>query len=959
MNCGTATPTEPGVPPRTATTGVVEVSRVKQALADRYAVEKILGEGGMATVYLAKDLKHNRKVAVKVMRPELAATLGADRFLREVEIAGQLSHPHILPMYDSGSAKGFLYYVMPYVEGESLSARMKREGQLPVEDAVKLAREVSDALAYAHERGIIHRDIKPANILISGGHALVADFGIARAVGSGEAITATGLAVGTPQYMSPEQASGARDVDGRCDIYATAAVLYEMLAGEPPFTGPTAQVIIARSLTEEPRSLSAVRPNLSAQLSSLVGRALAKSPADRPTNAAAFARGLTDAMEASRSGNVVVQAPSEGASPLLVWGLFGLGSVVALIAAYTLTKKWGLPIWWIGLAVLLLAIGAVVLVLTGKAEKKRKAGMATPGLGRLLTWTNAAIGGALALGLWAIVASVSAIGTPSSDGGGVKLAILPFEMRGGTPEDGYLAEGIADEVRGKLTRLPGFRVTARTSSDQYHESTKPLPQIGKELGVDYLLTAVVRLAKTPGAATRLQIVPELIRTSTGEATWQQTFDTELTDAFQVQSQIASRVASALGVALGADEQKTLTERETDNPAAWDLYLKGVALLASDPATFKVQAGYFDQAAALDTTFAAAWARLARSLVSLYGSGTPDPSVAARAKAAAERAQRLAPDAPLSQMAMTAVVNRIDHDPIRAEQYSLAALRLAPNDPDALLTASAIEATLGKSDQALAHAERARQLDPRSLNATSTLRGLYTYRRDYAQALEVGNDAIALAPSDPQNIQGQALIFLAQGDLAGARRVIASAPGALGQPALVAYLATYNDLYWVLTDEQQKILLRLPPSAFFDDPAAWGSVFMQTLWLRGDKERARAYADTAHRAFLEQLKGAPQDAQLHVLDGLALAYMGRKDEAIAQGEAGVALSPISKDARNGAYLQHQLVRIYLMVGEKEKALDRLEPLLKMPYYLSAGWLRIDPDFAALKGDPRFDRLIAGP
>ena len=186
--------------------------------------------------------------------------------------------------------------------------------------------------------------------------------------------------------------------------------------------------------------------------------------------------------------------------------------------------------------------------------------------------------------------------------------------------------------------------------------------------------------------------------------------------------------------------------------------------------------------------------------------------------------------------------------------------------------------------------------PRSLDATRTLRGLYIYRRSYSQAIEVGDDALASAPSDPQNIQGQAMIFLAQGDLAGARRVIASAPGALGQPALVAYLATYNDLYWVLTDEQQQVLLRLPPSAFFDDPAAWGSVFMQTLWVRGDKARARAYADTAHRAFQEQLKGAPSDAQLHVLDGLALAYMGRKDEAIAQGEQGMALSPITKDAR---------------------------------------------------------------
>ena len=185
LRCGVATPTDPGVPPRTAATGVVEVAQVRRALAGRYQVERVLGEGGMATVYLAHDQKHNRKVAVKVMRPELAATLGADRFLREVEIAAQLSHPHILPMHDSGEADGILYYVMPYVEGETLQERLAKEGQLSVNDAMRLAREVAEALAYAHTRGIIHRDIKPGNILLQSGHALVADFGIARALGRG------------------------------------------------------------------------------------------------------------------------------------------------------------------------------------------------------------------------------------------------------------------------------------------------------------------------------------------------------------------------------------------------------------------------------------------------------------------------------------------------------------------------------------------------------------------------------------------------------------------------------------------------------------------------------------------------------------------------------------------------------------------------------------------------------
>ena len=261
------------------------------ALRDRYAIERELGRGGMATVYLAEDLRHHRQVAIKVLRPELAATLGPERFLREIQIAARLRHPHIVPLYDSGEADGLLYYVMPYVEGESLRDRLRRERQLPVNEALGIAREVADALAHAHERELIHRDIKPENILLEGGHALVADFGIARAVGSAatkDLTTATGLAIGTPAYMSPEQALGDTAVDARSDVYALGCVLYEMLAGEPPYTGPTPQAIMARRLSEPVRSLRTVRDTVPEQLEQAVMRALARVPADRFPSVTAF-----------------------------------------------------------------------------------------------------------------------------------------------------------------------------------------------------------------------------------------------------------------------------------------------------------------------------------------------------------------------------------------------------------------------------------------------------------------------------------------------------------------------------------------------------------------------------------------------------------------------------------------------------------------------------------------------
>jgi serine/threonine-protein kinase len=253
------------------------------ALRDRYALERELGRGGMATVYLAKDLKHERQIALKVLHPDLAGALGPERFLREIATVAGLHHPHIIPLYDSGKAGGYLYQVMPLAEGETLRDRLRRETQLPLEDALQIAAEVADALSYAHRRGIVHRDIKPGNILLESGHAVVADFGIARAItaAGGDRLTATGIAIGTAEYMSPEQVTGSHDLDGRSDLYSLGCVLYEMLAGEPPFTGTTQAHIIHQQMVATPRPLSEIRPSVPADVVSVLDRMLAKQSADR------------------------------------------------------------------------------------------------------------------------------------------------------------------------------------------------------------------------------------------------------------------------------------------------------------------------------------------------------------------------------------------------------------------------------------------------------------------------------------------------------------------------------------------------------------------------------------------------------------------------------------------------------------------------------------------------------
>ncbi len=288
--------------------------RLADALADRYRLERELGQGGMATVYLAHDLRHDRKIAIKVLRPELAAVIGADRFLSEIRTTANLQHPHILPLFDSGAADGFLFYAMPFVEGISLRDRMSREKQLPIGEAVRIASEIAGALDYAHRHGVIHRDIKPENILLHDGSALVADFGIALAASkAGTRMTETGMSLGTPQYMSPEQAMGERELDARSDVYALGCVTYEMLTGEPPFTGPTAQAIVAKVMTAEPAEVTTLRKTVPVPVADAVHTALQKLPADRFDSARAFAEALNGS--AAASGTRAARPGARAAAP--------------------------------------------------------------------------------------------------------------------------------------------------------------------------------------------------------------------------------------------------------------------------------------------------------------------------------------------------------------------------------------------------------------------------------------------------------------------------------------------------------------------------------------------------------------------------------------------------------------------------------------------------------------------
>ena len=529
---------------------------LKSALADRYSVLRELGRGGMATVYLAHDLKHDRPVALKVLHPELAATLGPERFLREIKVTARLQHPHILPVFDSGDAEGQLWYVMPYVAGESLRGRLSREPQLPLDDALRITQDVLSALSYAHGHGVVHRDIKPENILLEGEEAVVADFGVARAIdAAAERLTETGLALGTPAYMSPEQASGERVLDGRSDVYAVGCVLYEMLAGEAPYTGPTAQAILAKRFSAPIPSVRMSRERVPERTDRAITRALARAPADRHISAAEFARALSPGRETDEPSGDQEVAFSSARGP----------HPVAKSAAFATRHR------RVGLAIL----GTLVLVVAGWAIFRR-------------------------------LASAPPAVSPT------RLAVLPFSTSGSS-QIGYLAEGMVDLLSRNLngagdlrTIDPGTVLTAASRAGTRAPDSELGRTLARRLGAGlYVLGSVHEIGG------RLRIQAELYSeadTAAG-ALARATAEGDTIQLFSLVDRLSADLLTGRGRGLSSRlmQSAALTTHSLD---ALKAYLIGEQNLRGGYGQFDSAIASFQRAVTEDTTFALAYYRLA-------------------------------------------------------------------------------------------------------------------------------------------------------------------------------------------------------------------------------------------------------------------------------------------------------------------------------------------------------------
>ncbi|MFL5516353.1 MAG: protein kinase domain-containing protein, partial [Gemmatimonadales bacterium] len=524
------------------------LEHLRSALGDRYDVERLLGEGGMATVFLAKDLRHGRQVAIKTLRAELAVSIGADRFLREIQLAANLQHPNILTLYDSGDAGGVLYYVMPFVEGESLRGRLNREQQLPLYDAVRITRESAEGLAYAHEHGVVHRDIKPENILLQNNHALVADFGIARALdAAGEKLTQTGMAVGTPHYMSPEQALGSDHADGRSDIYSLGCVLYELLAGQPPFDGPNSRAIMARHSMEQIPSLQIVRQSVPDELEDAVFQSLEKTPADRFQTMSEFADILAD-LEPTLATR---RTSSRGVQAVRRTSRITKGAVPAVEAPE------GAP------------TEATPVAATATAPVIRTSRITPFAMAKGIRFWSAAglvLLAAVGIGVWRLRGNAGA-GTSAEDTSLDKnrIAVMYFENRGMADSLGYIADGLTEALIHEMSGVKGLQVISRNGVAPFRHATVTTDSIGRALKSGTLVQGTVAQS-----GDRLRVSVSLVNAANGEEIASQMVERPKSEVFALQDDVAKEVSLFLRQRLGQEIELEQVRVGTSNTKAWEL-----------------------------------------------------------------------------------------------------------------------------------------------------------------------------------------------------------------------------------------------------------------------------------------------------------------------------------------------------------------------------------------------------
>jgi len=863
-------------------------SRLQGILGDSYRIQRELGGGGMSHVFLADESRLGRQVVVKVLPPDMGAGVNAERFEREIQLAARLQHPHIVPLLTAGAQGDLLYYVMPYIQGESLRMKLAREGELPVLEAVKILREVVDALAYAHRSGVVHRDIKPDNVLLSEGHALVTDFGVAKAVsastGSGQgSLTSLGVALGTPAYMAPEQAAADPHVDHRADIYAVGALAYEMLCGRPPFTAPTPQALLAAHISQAPDPASRYRPAVSFQLNALIMRCLEKRPADRWQTAAELVPQL-EAM-ATPSGGMAPTTPQSAVTPGTeaairrghpgrVAGLFVIASIVVLAVVRFLMFKLGLPDWVFWGAGALLGIGLPIMVVTGHLERRRAAALKTlvtpaaaePGLSRWFTWRKAVGGGLvafLALGLVAGAYTVmrlfgiGPVGTLLASGvlkDRQQLLLADFENH---TADTTLGPSLTEAMRVDLSQSPTVRVmdqqAVQDAVQRMRRAGGPLTAaLAREVGEREGIKAVVTGQIDPVGSGYL-LSASLVSAADGHAlvSVRETADNpgELLRAIdRLSGKLRERIGESL-VTIRANPP--LDQVSTASLPALRKYSEAVRL--ADAARQEEAIPLLEEAVAMDTGFAMAYRKLAALLSNIGASNVRIVDAASRAYAHRDRLPELERD-----LAVAYYHSSVDFDPAKAMGAYRSALVLDPDN------------TIALNNLALALVNTRRWADAETLATRATrVNAAATYYDQLIEAqVNLGHFADARASAD------QEAKTMAQSPLIHYHR---------------AAIATSQRDYDTADRELRQLLEQSRASPGFQ-------AFATELLARASERSGRLAEATRYFRDLmavQEARGLPQGAvtAATALAELELRYRARPAEALSIVSAALARHPL--------------------------------------------------------------------
>jgi serine/threonine-protein kinase len=859
----------------------------------------------MSRVFLAEEVSLGRKVVIKVLPPDLAATVNVERFQREIQLAARLQHPHIVPVHAAGISEGLPYYTMPFIEGESLRARLARAGELPVQDAARILRDVLSALSYAHEHGVVHRDIKPDNVLLTGNHAVVADFGVAKALSAstnpGSSLTSLGVALGTPAYMAPEQAAADPTTDHRADLYGVGAMAYEMLTGQQVFSARSPQAMFAAHMTERPEPIAVRRPSVPRELSSLIMRSLEKRAADRPQSAAEMLAQLEAAV-----------TPSGATTPH------------AAIAPAKSDRR----------GMFMAMAAAVVLALLASSTAYWR--------GHRGSETNAA------------AATDSA---PS-------LAVLPFDNLG-SKDDEYFAEGMTDEISSKLGTLVGLTVIGRQSAKAYANTTKPAQQIGKELGATYLLTGTVRWDRSRPGHKLVKITPVLQRASTGAQVWSEPYQGEATGVFDIQAKVAESVAQAMRVRLSGTEKEALASRPTNNAEAYDYYLRGISVaggIVSSATAYLRGSALFQRAVELDPHFAVAYAWIGISELNAYWFRDNNPRRLEIAKTAIDKALSLDPKSATGHLALANYYYRGLLDYRRALEALESAQKLAPNDPDPWNLRGLVHRRQGKYDDALADMTRSTQLDPRNARFVEAVCETQMLTRRYEDAEKTCGRLIEL---DPGRLSGyfyvSRVLMLRSGDVKRAVAVLKEAqlrvdPGEFREQVM----ADDNRKFWpAITDPGllKRIETGGAASSMEGKPGYLASRLMLALYTK-DSQLASTLADSVIVVVPPSLNGTFFDSELHADLALGYAVAGDRQRSMAEAKLSMAKTPVSVDALRAARNLEVIARSQVVAGAYDEAVATLEQVLSIPSDLSAAELRLDPWFEPLRKNPRFQKLVAG-